>query len=200
MNISYWGLYPHNDLFSEFGETKCSSKRYFAMPPAAMTLPAPLPVCPIDVFFFCAFQPLDRRLPNREYLIPAGGFEEKRALLGLADILFAYAYDHRTTGGDATVESAWTVAVLSPLLTWLEVRFGSLDDHVCSLRASNHFLYPSTSIPSRVRADSSSNRETSYVGTKLQGRAWAKRLVFQSAGLLLPKLAFFLLALFARFC
>ncbi|CAN0228872.1 unnamed protein product, partial [Laminaria digitata] len=63
-----------------------------------------------------------RRLPNREYLIPAGGFEEKRALLGLADILFSYAYDHRTTGGDATVESAWTVAVLSPLLTWLEVR------------------------------------------------------------------------------
>lgn len=42
-------------------------------------------------------------------------------LLGLADILFAYAYDHRTTTGDASVESAWTVAVLSPLLSWLEV-------------------------------------------------------------------------------
>lgn len=51
----------------------------------------------------------------------AGSFEEKRALLGLADVLFAYAYDHRTTTGDATVESAWTVAVLSPLLSWLEV-------------------------------------------------------------------------------
>lgn len=42
-------------------------------------------------------------------------------LLGLADILFAYAYDHRTTGGDPSVESAWTVATLSPLLSWLEV-------------------------------------------------------------------------------
>ncbi|CAN0602372.1 unnamed protein product, partial [Ectocarpus sp. 12 AP-2014] len=62
-----------------------------------------------------------RRLPNREYLIEAGSAEERRVLLGLADILFAYAYDHRTTTGDATVESPWTVAVLSPLLSWLEV-------------------------------------------------------------------------------
>ncbi|CAN0340447.1 unnamed protein product, partial [Ectocarpus sp. 13 AM-2016] len=62
-----------------------------------------------------------RRLPNREYLIEAGSSEERRVLLGLADILFAYAYDHRTTTGDATVESPWTVAVLSPLLSWLEV-------------------------------------------------------------------------------
>lgn len=62
-----------------------------------------------------------RRLPNREYLIEPGGPEERRVLLGLADILFAYAYDHRTTTGDPSVESAWTVAVLSPLLSWLEV-------------------------------------------------------------------------------
>lgn len=64
---------------------------------------------------------LSRRLPNREYLIPTGECEEAQALLGLADVLFAYAYDHRTTGGDPTVESAWTVATLSPLLSWLEV-------------------------------------------------------------------------------
>ncbi|CAN0285749.1 unnamed protein product, partial [Ectocarpus fasciculatus] len=62
-----------------------------------------------------------RRLPNREYLIDAGSAEERRVLLGLADVLFAYAYDHRTTTGDATVESPWTLAVLSPLLSWLEV-------------------------------------------------------------------------------
>eukprot|EP00903_Cladosiphon_okamuranus_P011174 g10546.t1 len=62
-----------------------------------------------------------RRLPNREYIIEPGSLEERRVLLGLADVLFAYAYDHRTTGGDASVESAWTVAVLSPLLSWLEV-------------------------------------------------------------------------------
>lgn len=67
-----------------------------------------------------------RRLPNRDYLIPEGSSDERRVLLGLADVLFAYAYDHRTTGGDATVESAWTVAVLSPLLSWLEVGLGDL--------------------------------------------------------------------------
>lgn len=69
--------------------------------------------------------PLFRRLANREYLIPAGGLEERKVLLGLADVLFAYAYDHRTTGGEPTVESGWTVAVLSPLLSWLEARIPS---------------------------------------------------------------------------
>lgn len=54
-------------------------------------------------------------------------------LLGLADVLFAYAYDHRTTEGDASVESAWTVAVLSPLLSWLEVR-----THMRSIFTSKH--------------------------------------------------------------
>jgi len=47
--------------------------------------------------------------------------EQKRtAFLSLADILFAYAYDHRTTDGDSTVESSWTVMILSPSLAWLE--------------------------------------------------------------------------------
>ncbi|KAL7545407.1 hypothetical protein ACHAWF_008753 [Thalassiosira exigua] len=47
--------------------------------------------------------------------------EQKRsALLTLTDILFAYAYDHRTTDGDPTVESSWTVMILSPSLSWLE--------------------------------------------------------------------------------
>lgn len=56
--------------------------------------------------------------------MPAGGTEERRALLGLADILFAYAYDHRTTQGEPTVESGWTITVLSPLLSWLDVSPG----------------------------------------------------------------------------
>ncbi|CAM9202900.1 unnamed protein product, partial [Choristocarpus tenellus] len=62
-----------------------------------------------------------RLLPNREYLMPTGGEEEEQALLGLGDILFGYVYDHRTTCGDPTVESPWTIATLSPLLSWLEV-------------------------------------------------------------------------------
>jgi protein SHQ1 len=43
-------------------------------------------------------------------------------LLGLFDILYSYAYDVRTTLGEHNVESAWTVAKISPSLAWLEVR------------------------------------------------------------------------------
>jgi protein SHQ1 len=41
-------------------------------------------------------------------------------LLGAADILFAYVYDHLTTCGEPTVESAWTISILSPSLSWLD--------------------------------------------------------------------------------
>lgn len=44
--------------------------------------------------------------------------------LGLLDLLFAYCYDHLLTDGDATVESAWTISILSCSLSWLE----SFDD------------------------------------------------------------------------
>ena len=47
--------------------------------------------------------------------------EQRRTLLlSLTDVLFAYAYDHRTTGAEPTVESSWTVMILSPSLSWLE--------------------------------------------------------------------------------
>ncbi len=46
--------------------------------------------------------------------------QKKSGLLCLLDILFAYVYDHRTTDGDPTVESSWTVMILSPTLSWLE--------------------------------------------------------------------------------
>lgn len=42
------------------------------------------------------------------------------AFLCLVDVLFSYAYDHRTTDGDPTVESSWTLMILSPALSWLE--------------------------------------------------------------------------------
>ena len=41
-------------------------------------------------------------------------------LCSLVDILYGYAFDARTTLGDATVESAWTVAKLSRTLCWLD--------------------------------------------------------------------------------
>ncbi|XP_055358005.1 protein SHQ1 homolog [Paramacrobiotus metropolitanus] len=46
----------------------------------------------------------------------------------LAEIIFAYAYDHRTTMGNSTVESSWTVAKLSPSL--------SCTDHFTSVTAA----------------------------------------------------------------
>ena len=46
--------------------------------------------------------------------------QTRSTLLSLLDILFAYAYDYRTTGGDPTVESSWTVAILSPTLSWFD--------------------------------------------------------------------------------
>lgn len=46
--------------------------------------------------------------------------QEQSILLTLSDILFAYVYDHRTTDGEPTVESSWTVMIISPTLSWLE--------------------------------------------------------------------------------
>ena len=40
--------------------------------------------------------------------------------LGMLDLLFAFVYDHRLTGGDPTCESAWTISIISPALSWLE--------------------------------------------------------------------------------
>lgn len=60
-------------------------------------------------------------LPHKSGVIPNLTTEQQQSVfLALADILFAYAYDHRTTDGDPTVESSWTVMILSPSLAWLE--------------------------------------------------------------------------------
>ena len=67
-------------------------------------------------------------LKNREFLW--GETEEeardgRRAVgLGLLDLLLAFVYDWRTTGGEATVESAWTMTTLSPSLSYLETYRG----------------------------------------------------------------------------
>ncbi|KAJ3014034.1 Hsp90 cochaperone shq1 [Thoreauomyces humboldtii] len=54
-----------------------------------------------------------RSLPNKEYLVG----DERPLYLGLVDLLFAYAYNTRTTLGEDTVESPWTVAKLSSTLS-----------------------------------------------------------------------------------
>ncbi|XP_023229591.1 protein SHQ1 homolog isoform X1 [Centruroides sculpturatus] len=65
------------------------------------------------------------KLPNKEYLLDE---ETRHALyLGLVDILLAFAYNGRTTAGENTVESAWTICKLSGTLSWL-VTFHSLNE------------------------------------------------------------------------
>ncbi|XP_065829745.1 protein SHQ1 homolog isoform X2 [Oscarella lobularis] len=79
-----------------------------------------------------------RRLPRREYLLDK---EEERAVyLGLVDILFAYCYNHRITEGENTVESSWTVAKLSPLLSWLHNCASLRETSVACCRRS--LIYP----------------------------------------------------------
>ena len=51
-------------------------------------------------------------------------------LMGLLDILFAYVYDHVVTDGEATVESAWTISILSASLSWLEDWYNDTTDTV----------------------------------------------------------------------
>ena len=46
--------------------------------------------------------------------------ERRRAWCGLVDVLYAYAYDERTTDGEGTVESLWTIRRLSATLSWLD--------------------------------------------------------------------------------
>jgi protein SHQ1 len=95
---------------------------------AALTSPAAAsPLDPRDIAFdavggFSAAEKeiLASKLPNKEYLIKPGSDEEFALLLGLADILFAYGYDHRLTTGEGNVESAHTIARLSCTFSWLE--------------------------------------------------------------------------------
>ncbi|KAJ7062188.1 SHQ1 protein-domain-containing protein [Mycena amicta] len=57
-------------------------------------------------------------LPRREYL--ASPQDSRGLYLTLLTILFAYAYDARTTEGDSTPESAWTICALTPAFSALD--------------------------------------------------------------------------------
>lgn len=60
-----------------------------------------------------------KELPNKEYLL--NNEETHKLLLSLVDILFGCCYNHRTTLGENTVESSWTINKLSPTLCWFDV-------------------------------------------------------------------------------
>jgi protein SHQ1 len=74
--------------------------------------------------------------------------------LGLVDIAFGYCYDYRTTDGEPTVESAWTICKLSSTLSCFE-QFESVEE-VCiaSLRRSLAYpLYRNFKLASKVWND-----------------------------------------------
>lgn len=60
-----------------------------------------------------------KELPNKEYLLDE--HEMKTALYSMVDILFASCYNCRTTLGENTVESGWTINKLSSTLSWFRV-------------------------------------------------------------------------------
>lgn len=62
-----------------------------------------------------------KELPNKEYLLNEK--EIRSITLGLVDILFGSCYNNRTTLGENTVESGWTIAKLSSTLSWFQVIF-----------------------------------------------------------------------------
>ncbi|XP_071960099.1 protein SHQ1 homolog isoform X2 [Antedon mediterranea] len=93
-----------------------------------------------------------RKLPRREILHDKES--DSVALLSLVDILFAYAYNYRTTEGDNNVESAWTICKLSSTLSWMN-SFASLQDVVeASFRRSICYpLYRHWKLSSKVLND-----------------------------------------------
>ncbi|KAJ2998371.1 Hsp90 cochaperone shq1 [Globomyces sp. JEL0801] len=88
-------------------------------------------------------------LKNKEYTTM-----EISVYLGLVDLLFAYCYNKRTTEGEDTVESPWTLSKLSGTLSSFET-FTSLEEALsCNLRRALTFpLYRSFILCEKVFSD-----------------------------------------------
>ncbi|XP_059096831.1 protein SHQ1 homolog [Tigriopus californicus] len=77
-------------------------------------------------------------LPKKEYLIEPDSLQS--VYYGLIDILFAYCYDLRTTDGEHSSESGWTLAKLSATLSCCEKHVSLRSCIIVSLRRA--LLYP----------------------------------------------------------
>uniref|UniRef100_A0A7S3G5P2 CS domain-containing protein n=1 Tax=Palpitomonas bilix TaxID=652834 RepID=A0A7S3G5P2_9EUKA len=89
-------------------------------------------------------------LPKKEYLIQ----DPRSVYAGLIDLLFAYAYDRRTSEGEGTCESDWTFAKLSSTLSWLR-NFASIEQALsaCYRRSLCYPLYRHFALAEKVQAD-----------------------------------------------
>ncbi|KAI9143501.1 SHQ1 protein-domain-containing protein [Paraphysoderma sedebokerense] len=80
--------------------------------------------------------------------------EQKPLYLALIDLLYAYCYNYRTTEGENTVESGWTVAKLSACLSALDAPSTINDAVVTSYRRSLSYpLYRSFSLAEQLHKD-----------------------------------------------
>lgn len=77
---------------------------------------------------------------NKEYLLDKN--MKQSLILGIVDILFAYAYNIRTMEGERSSESGWTICKLSSTLSWLET-FSSIKEVLisCTRRSLCYPLY-----------------------------------------------------------
>ncbi|XP_076181661.1 protein SHQ1 homolog isoform X2 [Ptiloglossa arizonensis] len=93
-----------------------------------------------------------KELPNKEYLL--NNEETRRLLLSLVDILFGSCYNHRTTFGENTVESSWTIVKLSSTLSWFE-DFSELEEVIkaCFRRSLCYPLYRNWNLSMKVLED-----------------------------------------------
>lgn len=105
-----------------------------------------------EVIFTEEEQEVMRKLPRKEYLLEKA--EEMGVYLGLVDILYAYAYNHRTTEGETHCESGWTICKISATLSWLEV-FASIQDVMksCFRRSLSYPLYRHWKLNQKVLED-----------------------------------------------
>ncbi|XP_016126599.1 protein SHQ1 homolog [Sinocyclocheilus grahami] len=93
-----------------------------------------------------------RKFTNHSYLLDKKA--RFHAWLGLVDIVLAYVYDVRTTEGEHSVESAWTIRKLSGTLSWLET-YHSVEDVLVSFgrRTLCYPLYRHFSLITRAVKD-----------------------------------------------
>ncbi|XP_012216129.1 protein SHQ1 homolog [Linepithema humile] len=106
----------------------------------------------VDIAFNRSEVDLLKELPNKEYLLDAA--EDQKLCLNLFDILFASCYNHRTTLGENTVESSWTINKLSSTLSWFQT-FTSIDEVItaCFRRSLCYPLFRSWELSVKIFED-----------------------------------------------
>ena len=100
-------------------------------------------------------------LPGKEYLVD----DPVRELRVVVELLVAYAYDMRTTGCEATVESAWTLSKIPGPTSWLDVAPTIKDAFVSSMRRCLIYpLYRTYPLAARCKKDALMILATGRVG------------------------------------